>query len=107
LQHLSNADISCVLKKLAKHHAVYITEGYPVTLEGSPNPDKPSGSGVRWDWRTGRGPGIELDLPPFSLRADEVCRVAAIGRLGAVAQITTTTSISPFLRVTSMPTLFS
>jgi SAM-dependent methyltransferase len=77
LQHLSNADIGRVLKKLAKYHAVYITEGYPVTLEGPPNPDKPSGPGVRWDWRTGHGRGIELDLPPFSVRVQEVCRVAS------------------------------
>jgi methyltransferase family protein len=77
LQHLSNSDIGGVLKKLAKYHAVYITEGYPVTLEGPPNPDKPSGPGVRWDWRTGRGRGTELDLPPFGLRVQEVCRVAS------------------------------
>jgi len=77
LQHLSNADIGRVLDKLAKYPAVYITEGYPLTLEGPPNPDKLTGPGVRWDWRTGRGRGIELDLPPFDLRVQEVCRVAS------------------------------
>jgi SAM-dependent methyltransferase len=77
LQHLSNADIGRVLKKLGRYPAVYITEGYPVTVEGPPNPDKPSGPGVRWDWRTGRGRGIELDAPPFGLRVQEVCRVAS------------------------------
>lgn len=75
LQHLSNADIGRVLHKMARYHAVYISEGCPVTAEGPPNPDKPSGPGVRWDWRSGRGRGIELDLPPFGLRVQEVCRL--------------------------------
>lgn len=74
LQHLCNSDVSRVLKKLGKYKDVYITEARPVTPEGPPNPDKPSGPGVRWDWRTGRGRGIELDQPPFGLRVEEICR---------------------------------
>lgn len=74
LQHLCNADVACVLKKLSKYKEVYITEARPTLLEGLPNPDKPSGPGVRWDWRTGRGRGIELDKPPFKLKVEEVCR---------------------------------
>ena len=74
LQHLCNADVSRVLKKLGKYKEVYITEARPVTLEGPPNPDKPSGPGVRWDWRTGHGRGLEFDQPPFCLRVEEICR---------------------------------
>ncbi len=33
----------------------------PTILEGPANPDNPSDPGVRWDWRTGRGCGIEFD----------------------------------------------
>jgi hypothetical protein len=74
LQHLSNADVGRVLEKLAKYKEVYITEARPTILEGPANPDKPSGPGVRWDWRTGRGRGIELDQPPFNMRVEEICR---------------------------------
>lgn len=74
LQHLCNSDVSRVLGKLVKYKYVYITEARPVILEGPPNPDKPSGPGVRWDWRTGRGRGIELDQPPFGLPVEEICR---------------------------------
>jgi SAM-dependent methyltransferase len=74
LQHLCNSDVGRVLKKLGKYKHVYVTEARPMTLEGPPNPDKPSGPGVRWDWRTGRGRGIELDQPPFGLQVEEICR---------------------------------
>lgn len=85
LQHLCNSDVSRVLKKLAKYGDVYITEARPIFLEGPPNPDKPSGPGVRWDWRTGRGRGIELDQPPFSLEVEEICR----GRHNEVEEVVT------------------
>jgi len=74
LQHLCNADVSRVLNKLGQYEQVFVTEGRPGILEGPFNPDKPSGPGVRWDWRTGRGRGIELDQPPFDLRVEEICR---------------------------------
>jgi hypothetical protein len=85
LQHLCNSDVARVLRKLAKYKDVYITEARPVTLEGPPNPDKPSGPGVRWDWRIGRGRGIELDQPPFGLRVEEICR----GRHNALEEVVT------------------
>jgi hypothetical protein len=85
LQHLCNSDVSRVLKKLGKYKHVYITEARPVILEGPANPDKPSGPGVRWDWRTGRGRGIELDQPPFGLQVEEVCR----GRHNALEEVVT------------------
>lgn len=85
LQHLCNADVSRVLKKLDKYKEVYVTEGRPAILDGPFNPDKPSGPGVRWDWRTGHGRGIELDQPPFDLRVEEVCR----GRHNDVEEVVT------------------
>ncbi len=75
LQHLSNADVSRVLPKLTKYHAVYITEGHPVILEGPVNPDKPIGSNVRFDWNSGKGRGLELDKAPFDRSVKEICRV--------------------------------
>lgn len=77
LQHLSNADIARVLPKLSKYDSVYVSEGHPAVVEGPVNPDKPVGSGVRFDWRTGRGRGVEFDQPPFNLRVEELLRVAS------------------------------
>jgi SAM-dependent methyltransferase len=74
LQHLSNDNVRKVLDKLKIYDRIYVTEGQPVYRQGPPNPDKPIGSGMRFDWRTGRGRGLELDKPPFNLKTDEVCR---------------------------------
>jgi SAM-dependent methyltransferase len=73
-QHLPNRDIGCVLSKLRKYRAVIVTEGQPTVRVGRVNPDKPSNADVRFDWRTGRGRGVELDQPPWNLTIDEVCR---------------------------------
>jgi hypothetical protein len=62
------------LPKLAKYKHVYITEGQPLVIEGPPNPDKRAGADVRYDWRTGYGRGVELDLPPWNLALQEVVR---------------------------------
>ena len=75
LQHLSNDDIKTVLRKLHKYKMVCITESYPVEEVGPVNPDKPTNLDVRFDWRAGRGRGVELDKPPFSLRTRELLRV--------------------------------
>jgi hypothetical protein len=75
LQHLSNDDIRKVLPKLRQFGATYISEGQPTTIEGPINPDKPAGSRVRFDWRTGRGRGLELDKPPFGLPVREILRI--------------------------------
>jgi SAM-dependent methyltransferase len=81
LQHLSNSEIFAVLPKLAKYRHVYITEAHPLVREGIPNPDKPLGAEVRFDWRTGRGRGVELDLPPWNLTLQEVARTDATGQV--------------------------
>ena len=41
------------------------------------NPDKLAGYDVRFDWRTGRGRGVELDNPPFDLVTQEMFRAFA------------------------------
>jgi glycosyltransferase involved in cell wall biosynthesis len=74
-QHLSNRDIADVLPKLRKYRCVYVTEGQPILREGPINPDKPPNAEVRFDWRTGRGRGVELDQPPWNLAIEEICRV--------------------------------
>jgi Glycosyltransferase sugar-binding region containing DXD motif len=77
LQHLSNAEISAILPKLSKYRHVYISEGQPLIRQGFPNPDKPVGQGVRYDWSTGRGRGVELDLPPWNLPLQEIVRTTS------------------------------
>ena len=75
LQHLSNDDIQLVLQKLLTFEHVYITESYPVDEVGPVNPDKPTNFDVRFDWRIGRGRGVELDKAPFFLPTRELLRV--------------------------------
>jgi SAM-dependent methyltransferase len=77
LQHLPNADVECILRKLGKYHAAYITEGQPATAEGPFNPDKPIGSGMRFNWQTGHGRGLEFDKPPFNRFVREICRTTS------------------------------
>jgi SAM-dependent methyltransferase len=81
LQHLPNRDIARVLGKLRYCKDVYVTEGQPETLEGLVNPDKPIGADVRFNWRTGRGRGVELDQHPFGLHIEEVCRASSDPKL--------------------------
>jgi hypothetical protein len=76
LQHLSNADIASILPKLCKYRLVYITESQPIARQGKANPDKPASAEVRFDWPTGYGRGVELDLPPWNLSLEEICRAA-------------------------------
>jgi SAM-dependent methyltransferase len=75
LQHLSNADIIAFLNR-ADYRWIYLTEGHPAVRTGTVNPDKSAGHDVRFDWRTGRGRGVELDRPPFNLATQELFRVA-------------------------------
>jgi hypothetical protein len=60
-----------------RYKYVYVTEGHPVERVGEVNPDKIASADVRFDWRTGRGRGVELDKPPFNLSTREVLRVRA------------------------------
>ena len=77
-QHLSNRDIARVLPKLRKYRHLYVTEGQPLVRVGKPNPDKAANADVRFDWRTGYGRGVELDLPPWNLPIEEVSRIPGL-----------------------------
>jgi SAM-dependent methyltransferase len=76
LQHLSNRDIAAFLER-ADYRWIYLTEGHPAVRTGTVNPDILAGHDVRFDWRTGRGRGVELDRPPFNRITQEMFRVAA------------------------------
>jgi hypothetical protein len=73
LQHLSNADIQSFFRR-ADYPWIYLTEGHPALRTGAVNPDKRVGHEVRFDWRTGRGRGVEVDRPPFNLATEEMFR---------------------------------
>lgn len=77
LQHLSNKEISGILKRMGGYKLIYVTEGHPAARSGPVNPDKTAGFEVRFDWRTGRGRGVELDQPPFGVAVEEVFRTSA------------------------------
>jgi SAM-dependent methyltransferase len=72
-QHLTNNDILSVLTHMP-YPCAYVSEGQPVRRIGPVNPDKVVGASVRFDWRTGRGRGVELNQPPFDLPSQEVFR---------------------------------
>jgi SAM-dependent methyltransferase len=75
LQHLSNDEIERALQNLSgRFTAIYVTEGQPELRVGPFNPDKPTGSGVRFNWERGVGRGLELAEAPFNRRAEEVFR---------------------------------
>jgi SAM-dependent methyltransferase len=75
-QHLPNSDIQAFFRR-ADYQWIYLTEGHPAFRTGTVNPDKPAGHEIRFDWRTGRGRGVELDRPPFNLMTQEVFRIEA------------------------------
>jgi hypothetical protein len=76
-QHLSNAEIKTILGKLKAFKKVYVTEGYPSIELGPVNPDKPCSFDVRYDWKTGRGRGVELDKEPYNIPTHELFRVTS------------------------------
>jgi SAM-dependent methyltransferase len=76
-QHLSNSDIAIVLQRLKPYKLVYVTEGHPEQRLGPINPDKVVGADVRFDWKSGRGRGVELDQAPFSASVTEQFRTFA------------------------------
>ncbi len=63
MQHLSNAEISRLLRKLRKFPHVIIAEHYP-EIEGRPNVDIEHGCSTRIDKH---GSAVYLDKPPFSV----------------------------------------
>jgi hypothetical protein len=72
LQHLSNDDISSILKHASKFRFVLITEHIlKQKFLTVPNIDKPSGKSTR----AGFGSAVMVDKPPFNLRCTEVFRI--------------------------------
>ena len=83
-QHLSNPEIAAILPRLSKYRYVFVSEAQPLTPEGIPNPDKPTGASVRFDWRSRSGRGVELDLPPWNLPLQEIMRTTSVGRVNEI-----------------------
>jgi hypothetical protein len=77
LQHLSNEEISNIMTRMGRYKLIYVTEGHPEQRIGPVNPDKAAGADVRFDWKTGRGRGVELDRAPFNATVVEVFRAFA------------------------------
>jgi SAM-dependent methyltransferase len=68
LQHLSNSQISTILRKRKKYKYVVITEHYPLTDEGIvPNKDKVHGYDIRLYYNS----AVYLNLPPFNLNISD------------------------------------
>lgn len=64
LQHLSNDQISAILKKLKAYKTVFVTEHYPTDrAKIKPNKDIVAGSAIRLYQNS----GVYLDKPPFNL----------------------------------------
>jgi hypothetical protein len=61
-----NKAIATVLQRLKPYKLIYVTEGHPEQRIGPVNPDKVGGAHVRFDWKSGRGRGMELDQAPFN-----------------------------------------
>jgi hypothetical protein len=72
-QHLGNAEIMSVLRR-ARCKYLYVTEGHPAERIGPVNPDKATSADVRFDRRTGRGRGVELDQKPYCVPTREMFR---------------------------------
>jgi O-antigen/teichoic acid export membrane protein len=90
-QHLSNAQISKVVPKLAKYRWLVLTEHLPNDQQFIPNKDKPAGPGIRARF----GSGIVLTASPFLLPTigDQVlCQV----EYGADIIKTTAYQLAPF-----------
>lgn len=66
LQHLSNAEVENVVRKLAAYKYVILTEHLPAG-EFIPNKDIISGQGIRLKKQS----GLDLLAPPFNLKVEE------------------------------------
>ena len=66
LQHLSNAEIQCIVPKLASYKYVIITEHIPNT-DFVPNKDIISGQGIRLKKQS----GLNVVVPPFNFEIKE------------------------------------
>lgn len=85
LQHLSNADILKVLKKLALYKYVIVTEHIPGGKFVS-NKDKRTGQGTRM----AKGSGVVLSEPPFSWKPEKERELLRLNFGSKGSQIVTT-----------------
>jgi len=85
LQHVSNAEVQCIVSKLSKFKYVMLTEHVP---EGDfvPNKDIISGQGIRIKNKS----GINLVAPPFHLKVKEEKQLIAFPLGGNKGIIVTT-----------------
>ncbi|WP_298764924.1 class I SAM-dependent methyltransferase [uncultured Polaribacter sp.] len=82
LQHLSNAEVQCIVKKLANYKYVLLTEHLP-TGEFTPNKDIISGQGIRIKKQS----GIHLLKPPFNFKpiyCKELVRISLPNNKGEI-----------------------
>ena len=76
LQHLSNAQIGAVLRKVGKYRYVLLTEHYPApSVAVVPNRDKPHGG----DTRIYDDSAVFVDLPPFGVKVSRLMLEVAAG----------------------------
>jgi len=85
LQHLSNAEIQCILNKLTRFKFVIITEHIP---EGDfkPNKDIISGQGIRLKKQS----GVRAKAPPFNFKVKEEKQLVAVTLKNGKGSIVTT-----------------
>jgi len=85
LQHLSNAEIQCVVKKLGVYKYAVLTEHLPVN-EFEANKDIISGQGIRLK----KNSGVNLLVPPFNFKVKEEKELLRIVLNGSDGVIVTT-----------------
>lgn len=79
LQHLSNRQIACVLRKIEKYEWVFLTEHYPSENESIiPNKDKVHGA----DIRVFDNSGVYFSEPPFNLAEHRLSMVLEVPGVG-------------------------
>jgi hypothetical protein len=85
LQHVSNAEVLSIVRKLANYKYVILTEHLP---EGNftPNKDIISGQGIRLKKQS----GLDLLVPPFNFKVKEATQVSAVVLNDAKGVIITT-----------------
>jgi len=82
LQHLSNAQISKVLPKVAaKYKFLVLTEHLPLG-DFIPNVDKQTGPGIRLENKNPSG--VVITKPPFNLPLVKSCELCRVERMGGV-----------------------
>ena len=85
LQHLSNAEIQCIVDKLRDFKYVILTEHVPVG-HFVPNADIISGQGIRLKKKS----GINLLVPPFNFKVKDTQQVLSANLEGSKGVIVTT-----------------